>query len=263
MLFAFLQQQIIDYAESHLPPAVYDSLKTVIASGQAVYLYLYQYLPEGSGFRMESLLPGFISLIMLFLTIRSLYRSTMFAIRTAWWILKWSTIVGGVAYMFGGNQLGGGLQQIVGGLIGRQFNNNPNMGHNMADWLDEWFTSPVSQPRRKTRTRTARQAKAQSRRPLQADRPPTVFDSFEAHRAYAARAQERLQTENRANQEGSGNLEQVYEQVQGVWAENGKKWWETVGRMAGFVDDEEDEITSQSRRRTRHSKEKEKITRSR
>jgi hypothetical protein len=46
----------------------------------------------------------------------------------------------------------------------------------------------------------------------------------------------------------SRTLEQIYEQVQDSWTENGRRWWETVGRMAGFTDDRREEESSRRRR---------------
>jgi len=260
-MLAFFLKPFADYLEAHLPPALYDTLKSVLTALSALYLYLSQYLPEGSVLQLQSVLPALISLITLFLAIRSLYRSTIFAIRTAWFFLKWGTVVGGIAWMFGGGQgLGGALQHLV-GMGGRQFNNNnPNAGYDMGTWLDAWLTSPTSPPRRNTRARSARQAKAKSKRPLRAgEQPPTVFDSFEAHRAYAARLREREREEAAAGGTGGGEgpLGQIYEQVQDAWVDNGKWWWETLGRVAGFMEsDDEDEGQETGKRRSSRKKTK-------
>jgi len=148
----------------------------------------------------------------------------------------------GVAYLFWGNQGGNGLQQVIQGLAGRNLNVNQ-----MGTWLDAWLSSPTSQ----SQTNSRRRRKAQSKRPKRRmDSPPTIFDSFEAHRAYAERVRAQEARDNSANDgEEGGNLEQIYEQIQDTWAENGKWWWETLGRLAGFIEDEEEEST-QGRRRT-------------
>jgi hypothetical protein len=244
-MLAFFLKPFADYAEAHLPPALYDTLKALITGLSAVYLYISQYLPEE--LQLHSILPALISLITLFLAIRSAYRSTLFAIRTAWFMLKWSVVVGAIAYLFGGPQVGGALQHLVGGLgqAGRQFGfgMGPGAAYDMGTWLDAWLTSPTSSPRRKTRARTTRQAKAKSKRPLRAGQPPTVFDSFDAHKAYAERVRARARTEAQertepAYGEEGGNIEQIYQQVQDAWTDNGKRWWETFGRLAGFTNNE-------------------------
>jgi len=179
------------------------------------------------------------------MAVRSFYRSTMFAVRSAWFVLKWGTVFGSIAWMFGAAGGGDILQRMGMGVGGGR--NNPGIG----DYLN---TLLGSSPARRRPYRSQTSTSTRTKRPSRVDEPPTILDSFDKHRSYASRRQQAGPLNGDPVDAGGGAIEEVLDQLYGAWSENGQRLWETFGKVAGFVDLDEEEEGVASRTRSKAKK---------
>ena len=89
---------VLNAIASYLPPPLSSALLSVSAA-----------LPSSLSLpsSVSSLLPILLSLTTLYFTLLSLYSTTRFALRLAWWSLKWGTLAAAVATAYSGWSSGG------------------------------------------------------------------------------------------------------------------------------------------------------------
>jgi hypothetical protein len=226
----FATSASLSYLRSHLPPPVYDFLSGLFVNAYAVYLFVADYLPEG--FIVQRIVPPLLSLLTIYFALTSAYRTALLAVRSAWFILKLSILVGIIAFFLGGSTRQGMLNALAGsgGTLGT-----------FGDYVDSMLAPDTAARRRAQSSR--------KRRPPRTDQPPSIFDSFASHRAYAERTKRRQGSSEPAAGASDDpiTVDQIVQQVQSAWQENGRYWWSAVGRMAGFTEPGEEERQERSR----------------
>jgi len=191
----------------------------------AVYLFLAEMTP--ASLALESILPPLLSLFAIYITLRSFYRTGKLLFRSTWFLLKWGTLIGIILWIFGA-----GGDFIGEAVYGPGYQGQWRGQWRVGDYLDSFL---MAQGRAgassRSNTRSARQ-----KRPSRVDQPPSIFDSFQEHTAYANRRQKEARKAARVASQDSP-IDEVLDQIRDTWTENGKELWNTFGRMAGFTED--------------------------
>ncbi|KAF8891728.1 hypothetical protein BD779DRAFT_1512738 [Infundibulicybe gibba] len=166
---------LLDYLADALPPPLYWFLLNFVSHGMAVVAALFSLLSSLAStnplnWDAQTVLPPLISLLMAYLALVSLYRTTSWMIRTSLWFIKWGTIFGalmaGVGWYMGnaGNGVGNrGIVTTLGGYV-----LNMIAGQNQDS---------QGEPR-------AARPKGQSSRSQRKTTKPKAQESFDRHREY-------------------------------------------------------------------------------
>ena len=205
-----LSDALLDFLEDTLPPAIYDTiftlldhLLTVFTSLNSGFAYFLRsagcvtrhrfslvlwtmYSPffnsgdpsdgqDGYGEAIQALLPPVLSVIAIYFAVLSAYHTAASFVRTTVWLVKWGIILGVIAAgtgFFAGRGAGDGIAL-------QDLNLN-----NVVRFASQLLPDPNANIERAERRRAARAAGNRDARLRPGGHRPSVFDSFAEHDAW-------------------------------------------------------------------------------
>ncbi|PPQ89490.1 hypothetical protein CVT25_012162 [Psilocybe cyanescens] len=198
---------VLEYLSDVLPPPLYSILVKVLSHSLAALTAISQLCASllsdhPSNWHAQALLPPIITIIVAYLALMSLYRTTSWLIRLMFWCIKWGSLFGifmaGVGYFMG--NAGGNAVGLQGAL--------PVLGNLISTLLDDKEHSS------RHRQKKSRKSKPKSRR-------PKAWDSFDAHQQW--------QYQENQGRDENPQMQQVMDMVTSA---AGKiftgNWWNTA-----------------------------------
>jgi len=184
-----LSDVLLDFLEDTLPPAIYDTISTLLEYLLTVFTSLnsgFAYFLRSAGGdpsngqggyseAIQAFLPPVLSVIAIYFAVLSVYHTAASFVRTTVWLVKWGIILGVIAAgtgFFAGRGAGDGiaLQDL-------------NLS-NVVRLASQLLPDPSANIERAERRRAARAAGNRDARLRRAGQRPSVFDSFAEHDAW-------------------------------------------------------------------------------
>ncbi|KAF5321398.1 hypothetical protein D9619_001377 [Psilocybe cf. subviscida] len=210
-------EPVLDYLSDKLPPPLYAVLVKVLSHTFAAITSLATICStfltnHPQDWDVQRLLPPILTLVVAYLALASLYRTTTWLIRLTFWFMKWGTLLGiffgGVGYFLGnggGNGVGnyGGGGQGIGGL----------------------FATLLEDPRRPAKSRTSKTRPSKNK-----GKKPSAWDTFDRHRDW----------KNQGEQDDIVTDDPVQKVLSAITNTAGNvlggNWWEVAKGLAGAGD---------------------------
>jgi len=151
---------VLDYLSERLPPPLYSFVLTFLSHTLALLtalVTLVQSLVASKPWEWDAqtIVPPLISLLAAYLALHSLYRTTGWVIRTAFWFVKWGTILvavsAGMGWYMATQNAGAALIPDLGGILLNALNGD---GWDPTDARQSRSTTSQSFPRTNAKSRS-------------------------------------------------------------------------------------------------------------